>query len=76
MFDPYCPQRYRCKDYEIEAVWFDGRNAGDLRFTIDLEHGTMDKCVAVYFRGEYADQVDCPISDRIYTTWATGVIGR
>lgn len=40
--DPYCPDRYQCKDYDHDAVWFDGKKE-DLRFTIDLEEGSMDR---------------------------------
>lgn len=42
-FDPYCPEDYECEDYDHDAVWFDGKNEGDLRFTIDLEAGSMDR---------------------------------
>jgi hypothetical protein len=41
--DPYCPNRYKCQDYDFDAVWFDGENEADLRFTIDLEEGSMDR---------------------------------
>jgi hypothetical protein len=42
-FDPYCPQYYRCKDYDTNAHWFDGEDKTDLRVAIDLDSDSMDR---------------------------------
>lgn len=44
-FDSYCPEHYRCQGYDLDAEWFDGESITELRYAIDLENGTMDRCV-------------------------------
>jgi len=41
----YDPDIYKCKDLDEEYLYFDGKPGSDhdQRFTIDLEHGTMDR---------------------------------
>lgn len=47
LIDQYDPEIYKCVDFDQGYVYFDGQSGSDhdQRFTIDLEHGTMDRSV-------------------------------
>jgi hypothetical protein len=62
LISQYDPEIYKCVDFDKEYVYFDGKPGSDhdQRFTIDLEHGTMDRSVVFPVVAGYNSLISLP----------------